>query len=947
MEQFDWKKTIKPNIIMLKLLGLWPKGDESYGCNIYSVYGIASVIFYQVGHTFFQMVNLFMILDDLKAVTGSVYVVLMCISIVLKSYGLMKNMPILKQLMITVNCDLFQPRNLQQIVLVQPNLRAWKAIARTFWFFATGYAIFGALFPILDKTFKDYRLPFLAWYPYNIRKSPQYELTYIYQVLAGNFLSMSNVNVNTLIAALNMYIASQFDILCDDLKNMNNKDPSMDANQKLRNCIRHHKEIFRFADTANQFYNWLLFVEFFVDGFSIGITMFQLTVVAPLSSEFWSFFFYANAISTQIFMYCWFGNEVEIKSRKLHYAAFEADWTDFPAEIKQDLVIFITRVQRSLQISAFDYENSLVLFCSTTSIGHSFFQTVNLFMILDDLQAVTASVYVVLMCISIILKTYGLMKNMAMLKQLMTTVNSDLFQPKSPEQRALIQPNLTAWKTIVRTFWFFATGYAIFGALFPILDKSVKQYRLPFLAWYPYNTHKSPQYEMTYVYQVLGVNFLSMSNVNINTLIAALNMYIACQFDILYDDLRNMNDKDPSVGASQKLRSCIHHHKEILRFADSANQFYNWLLFVEFFVDGFSIGITMFQLTLVAPLSSEFWSYFTYANAISTQIFMYCWFGNEVEIKQMERFDWKETIKPNIRMLKFLGLWPKGDDSYGWNIYTLYGVVSVIFYQVGHSFFQTVNLFLILDDLKAVTASVYVVLMCISIVLKTYGLMNNMEKLKQLMITVNSDLFQPKNAEQRALVQPNLTAWKTIVRTFWFFAVGYAIFGALFPILDKSVKEYRLPFLAWYPYNTKKSPQYEVTYVYQILAINFISMSNVNINTLIAALNMYIASQFDILCDDLKNISDKDPSVDVNQKVRSCIHHHKEILRFADSANQFYNWLLFVEFFVDGFSIGITMFQLTVVAPLSSEFWSFFSYANAISTQIFMYCWFGNEVELK
>ncbi|RZC32916.1 7tm 6 domain containing protein, partial [Asbolus verrucosus] len=357
MERFDWKETIKPNIIMLKMLGLWPKGDESYGCNIYSVYGIVSVIFYQVAYTVSQMVNLFLILDDLKAVTGSVYVVLMCISIVIKSYGLMKNMAMLKHLMLTVNCDLFQPKNLQQRALIQPNLTAWKTIVRIFWFFAIGYAIFGALFPILDKTVKEYRLPFLAWYPYNIKKSPQYEMTYVYQVLAGNFLSMSNVNVNTLIAALNMYIAAQFDILCDDLRNINKTDSSMDPNQKLRNCIRHHKEILRFAETANQFYNWLLFVEFFVDGFSIGITMFQLTVVAPLSSEFWSFFSYASGISTEIFMYCWFGNEIEIKSRKLSYAAFESNWTDFSPEVKQDLIIFIIRVQRSLRISAFGLFN--------------------------------------------------------------------------------------------------------------------------------------------------------------------------------------------------------------------------------------------------------------------------------------------------------------------------------------------------------------------------------------------------------------------------------------------------------------------------------------------------------------------------------------------------------------------------------------------------------------
>ena len=32
---------------------------------------------------------------------------------------------------------------------------------------------------------------------------------------------------------------------------------------------------------------------------------------------------------------------------------------------------------------------------------------------------------------------------------------------------------------------------------------------------------------------------------------------------------------------------------------------------------------------------------------------------------------------------------------------------------------------------------------------------------------------------------------------------------------------------------------------------------------------------------------------------------------------------------------------------MSSEFYSLVAYGLAITTQIFMYCWFGNEIEVK
>ncbi|RZC42149.1 7tm 6 domain containing protein [Asbolus verrucosus] len=242
-----------------------------------------------------------------------------------------------------------------------------------------------------------------------------------------------------------------------------------------------------------------------------------------------------------------------------------------------------------------------------------------------------------------------------------------------------------------------------------------------------------------------------------------------------------------------------------------------------------------------------------------------------------------------------------------------------------------------------------------------------MKILKQLMATVNSDLFQPKSDEQKNLIQPTIATWKMTVRTLGFLALACLFLWSFFPILDKTYKVYRLPFLAWYPYSFKTSPQYEFTYLYQVLAIHFIAVVNLNIDSLIAALNMFVAAQFQILCDDLRNLHQADvSSIDVKKKLKSCINHHREILKFADHANEFYNWLLLVQFFVGGFSIGLAMFQLTVVSlavhfavilplncpfmkvvPLSSEFYSHVSYANAILVEVFMYCWFGHDIELK
>ncbi|XP_063925997.1 odorant receptor 94b-like [Zophobas morio] len=309
----------------------------------------------------------------------------------------------------------------------------------------------------------------------------------------------------------------------------------------------------------------------------------------------------------------------------------------------------------------------------------------------------------------------------------------------------------------------------------------------------------------------------------------------------------------------------------------------------------------------------------------------------------MEKFDWKATIKINILKLKVVGLWPKGDKTYEFNVYTLWAAVSFTCIIFAHNFFQVVNIIFHMDDLQAVTATIYLNLSELLGMLKGYHVFQNMGLLKKLMVTLNSDLFQPKNVRQRQLIEPNLKIWRYNYILYWGMSGGAIFFWITFPILDNSVKDYRLPFMAWYPFDTRTSPNYEIAYMHQVIGILFVATSTLGVDTLIAALNMYTGAQLDILCDDLRHLG----LADFNKNFMKCVRHHKEILRFCDDSNKFFNWIVFFQFFISATSIGITMFQMTVVVPLSSEFLSIMSFELAIIVEIFMYCWFGNEVQEK
>ncbi|XP_063925999.1 odorant receptor Or1-like [Zophobas morio] len=239
-KKFCWTITIQPNILLLKTCGFWP--EEAFKLDFYTARTVILIIIFFPVSLISQAANLFFVLDDLVALTGTIYLLLTEIMWALKMYYFVKNISLVKTLMKMLNHELFQPRDVGQVVLVQPNLDSWKTIYQMFMVTALGGNLFWAAFPLFDTANGEKRLPFLAWYPYDTSISPFYQITYVHQVLTYTYIGFTHINTDTFIAALNMYISSQFDILCDNLKNLHF---SNNVKANLVKCIKHHWLILR------------------------------------------------------------------------------------------------------------------------------------------------------------------------------------------------------------------------------------------------------------------------------------------------------------------------------------------------------------------------------------------------------------------------------------------------------------------------------------------------------------------------------------------------------------------------------------------------------------------------------------------------------------------------------------------------------------------------------
>lgn len=237
---FDWRDCIRINLILLKSVGLWPKGYGDYKRDSYLFYSIFTTIIIVGGHNLSQVINVFYVYSDLEALTATIFVATTNILALVKRYFFVRNLHVIKRVLITLNK--YHPKSTKQLQLIKASLYRWRIAY--LWFSIVVYfnVAMWSLEPLLDNMIKSRRLPFEAWYPFSINQSPNYQIAYCYQFICIWNITIANLNLDTLIFAFMMFISVQCEILCDNLRELKNNEL---YERKLIRCIKHHKVILR------------------------------------------------------------------------------------------------------------------------------------------------------------------------------------------------------------------------------------------------------------------------------------------------------------------------------------------------------------------------------------------------------------------------------------------------------------------------------------------------------------------------------------------------------------------------------------------------------------------------------------------------------------------------------------------------------------------------------
>nr|XP_049692376.1 odorant receptor 2a-like [Helicoverpa armigera] len=311
----------------------------------------------------------------------------------------------------------------------------------------------------------------------------------------------------------------------------------------------------------------------------------------------------------------------------------------------------------------------------------------------------------------------------------------------------------------------------------------------------------------------------------------------------------------------------------------------------------------------------------------------------------------------NMKFLKYLAVWP-GEDSTP--RYKYYSAAFITIYIFVYMTLFTINFPFLPKQLDVFIEDMLFYFTDCAVVSKTLTIVFMREKIYDLFDMLESDIFQPDDAEGLAIIENA----KKFNKLYWniFTSVSFISSAAhLSPIIVYFIKgtELELPVCS-YRFLSENFRQMFVIplYLYQGSGAMFHMMYNVSIDTFFAGLMVLTIAQLDILDKKLRRVTDKDEHKDANgetsgqnqdkhreavRKINQCIIHYEEINKFRSLVQDVFSISLFVQFGMGSCIICICLMRFTMPAPLS-YFLFLATYMFVMVIQIMVPCWFGQRI---
>ncbi|EZA58609.1 ObirOr5-E15 [Ooceraea biroi] len=338
-------KIMEFTLNVLSVVGVWP--PDSWSSSKRAMYNVYSAFITFMLFTFMipQFLDIILNVTTTDDFADTFYILLAMVMSCFKMTNLLfnrKNIKMLKTILserpfIPVEADEMEIRRKYDISIHQ----------KTFWYTVMAEVTLGCI--AMTSFLTDFRkghLTYREWTPYNYSETV-FCVIYVRQLVSAAMGAMVNIACDSMICGFILHVCCQIEILECRLR----KVALNQKNLRMGECVHQHDCIFKYAFMINEHFKQIITIQFIVSMLVVCSNLYQLAKVT-LNAESFPLMLYTGSMLTQILIYCWFGNEVKIKSVQLAANIFEIEWLKLDKNSRKDLMIIMTRSLVPIEFSS-------------------------------------------------------------------------------------------------------------------------------------------------------------------------------------------------------------------------------------------------------------------------------------------------------------------------------------------------------------------------------------------------------------------------------------------------------------------------------------------------------------------------------------------------------------------------------------------------------------------
>ncbi|XP_046144647.1 odorant receptor 46a-like [Osmia bicornis bicornis] len=332
---------------LLAVCGCWqpPSSATPFKKFFYTVYTVILFILLNA-ITFLQCLDLILVVENQDEFSDNIYLTL---TMMVSCHKMCSMLPSQKNITVLINIlekKPFQPENEKEMEIRKKfDKRAhWQA----FLYLAVTQST--VIFYSSTGVFKTdaMKLPYRMWLPFDYLPLYLHIIIYFLQVVTLVAGAVVHNACDALIWGLFIHTYSQLEILGARLKAIEQGN-----NQSAKASARYHNRVYRFARMINEEFKMIIFVQFTVSTLVVCFTLYTLVTTNDVNVTFLKIIMYSCAMLVQIFFFCWYGNEVKLKSIGISDVIFGIDWTQMNNDTKRILLMIMRRATHSIEFTSF------------------------------------------------------------------------------------------------------------------------------------------------------------------------------------------------------------------------------------------------------------------------------------------------------------------------------------------------------------------------------------------------------------------------------------------------------------------------------------------------------------------------------------------------------------------------------------------------------------------